>query len=76
MLAYLLISPLFANFLLLLNSFHPIVNLISRILNKIDIVYRYTAELSNRIAFLFSSKHLTDIRSLTHLSTITFLQLN
>ena len=50
-LTYLLINSLFANSFLLLNSLCLIINLISRISNKIYIVYRHAAESSNRIIF-------------------------
>ena len=56
MLTYLLINSLFANSSLFLNSLRSIVNLTSRILNKIYIVYRHAAELSNRITFFFLIK--------------------
>ena len=56
MLIYLLTNSLFASSLLLLNSFHSIVNLISRISKKIYIVYRHAAKASNRIAFFLLIK--------------------
>ena len=56
MLTYSLTNSVFTNAFLLLNSLRSIINFIFRISNRIYIVYRHAAELSNRIIFFLFIK--------------------